>query len=347
MTPKTFSKKLLAWYDQYGRHDLPWRKNISSYRVWISEIMLQQTQVQTVIPYFQRFMRRFPSIKALAEADQNEVLHFWSGLGYYARARNLHQSAKILLSQYRSKFPNNVEDIQSLPGIGKSTAGAIAAISMKQKTAILEGNVKRILARFYAVEGWPGKTDVVKQLWTYAETLTPAERSDDYTQAIMDLGAMVCTPRQPLCLQCPVKSGCAAFKENTQDCYPSPKPHKKIPTRKTVWLVIQNNNKDILLLQKPQQGLWGGLWVFPECTPGINEVQWCQQELGLQVEMKEQLQGFRHTFSHYHLEVSPILLECVSNQNRVMDNANKLWYKTNKPLNIGLASPVKELLAQL
>jgi A/G-specific adenine glycosylase len=309
--------------------------------------MLQQTQVQTVIPYFLRFMSRFPSIKSLAEADQNEVLHYWSGLGYYARARNLHQTAKILVNHHRGQFPKQPEDIQQLPGIGKSTAAAIAAISMKQQSAILEGNVKRILARFYAIEGWPGKTDVTKQLWAFAEALTPAERSDDYTQAIMDLGAMVCTPRQPLCLQCPVKNGCKAFKENAQDCYPSPKPHKTIPTKKTLWLLIQNSRKDLLLLQNPQHGLWGGLWVFPECPPNTDVIKWCHKELGLKVEKTEQLQGFRHTFSHYHLEVSPILLQCVSTQSRVMDNACKLWYKPNKPLNIGLASPVKQLITQI
>jgi A/G-specific adenine glycosylase len=231
VNPQKFTQYVLAWFQQHGRKNLPWQHKISPYRVWVSEIMLQQTQVQTVIPYFKRFMQRFLRIADLANAAEDEVLHLWTGLGYYARARHLHKTAKIIQQQFKGKFPRDLATLQTLPGIGRSTAGAILAIAMHQPAAILDGNVKRVLSRVHAIAGWPGQPEVAAQLWQYAEQYTPQQLTAEYTQAMMDIGALICTRTKPQCTICPLQKICLAHQANNETAYPSKKPAKKLPIR--------------------------------------------------------------------------------------------------------------------
>ncbi len=257
MTPTDFQQNILTWFDQHGRKDLPWQKDISPYRVWLSEIMLQQTQVTTVIPYFNAFIEKFPDINTLANAPLDEVLHLWSGLGYYARARNLHKTAQLIAEL--GYFPDSLEALNKLPGIGLSTAGAILSIAFNKSHPILDGNVKRVLTRFKAVSGWSGDSGVNKQLWAISAQLTPKQRVADYTQAIMDLGATLCTRNKPKCDACPIKSFCIAKLTDTVALFPAPKPTKFIPTKKLTLLLLRNIDHSILLEKRPPTGIWGGL----------------------------------------------------------------------------------------
>jgi A/G-specific adenine glycosylase len=253
MRAEQFSTAVLEWFDRHGRHDLPWQQGINPYRVWVSEIMLQQTQVSTVLNYFDRFMAALPTVEALAEAPEDEVLHLWTGLGYYTRARNLQKTAKIVVSQYGGEFPRDVEKLVDLPGIGLSTAGAIASISMGLRAPILDGNVKRVLARFTAQEGYPGEPKVAKQLWANAERFTPHDRVNAYTQAMMDLGATLCTRSKPSCLLCPLEKGCEAHMLGLETRYPIPKPRKAIPQKRTLMPMLANGDGAILALSSPVQ----------------------------------------------------------------------------------------------
>ena len=339
-----FAEELLAWFDQYGRKDLPWQLDITPYRVWVSEIMLQQTQVSTVIPYFQQFMTRFPTVQELAHASLDEVLHLWTGLGYYSRARNLHQTAITVCDEWHGQFPDSIEQLMSLPGIGRSTAGAILAIAFKQQAPILDGNVKRVLARYFAIPGWPGKTHTSKTLWQAATDCTPAKRIADYTQAIMDLGATVCTRSRPDCESCPLQRNCSARNQGTQLDYPGKKPKKELPVRKTWFAIYQNPRGEVLLEQRPANGLWGGLWVFPECpadednNPILNHPE--------HIVATEIWHTRRHTFSHFHLDYTPLLIK-TSDAPGVMDSAGLIWYNPTNPQKIGTAAPVKKLLDAL
>ena len=261
---KLFSQSVLTWFDKHGRKHLPWQQNITPYRVWLSEIMLQQTQVATVIPYFERFTAQFPDVHSLAIAPIDQVLHLWTGLGYYARARNLHRCAQTVVAQYDGEFPSTVKTLCELTGIGRSTAGAIVSIAFQQRAAILDGNVKRVLARYHAVEGWPGQTETLNQLWEIAEQYTPDKRANDYTQAMMDMGATLCMRTKPSCERCPLQSGCIAYAQGAQNRYPSKKPKKDIPVKSVQLLMLRDPAGDILLQQRPPQGIWGGLWSFPE-----------------------------------------------------------------------------------
>jgi A/G-specific adenine glycosylase len=345
-----FALRLLAWFDQYGRKDLPWQQAITPYRVWVSEIMLQQTQVNTVIPYYQRFMESFPTVNHLAQAPQDQVLHHWTGLGYYARARNLHKTAQTVVSDYNGKFPDTVEQLETLPGIGRSTAGAICAIAHRKQATILDGNVKRVLARHRAIPGWPGQTDISKQLWQLAEQYTPNERIADYTQAIMDLGATLCTRTKPRCSECPLSNDCNALKAGNPTDYPGKKPKKVQPVRQSLFLIIRNPQGEVLLEQRPANGLWGGLWVFPQCDDKHDIPQRCEQ-LGCRAEHWQCLPTQRHTFSHFHLDYQPVLIEGqpLNNQQQrsIMDSNSVVWYNPNSPLTVGTAQPVKQLLEQL
>ncbi len=341
-----FSDALLNWFERHGRHDLPWQQPRSAYRVWLSEIMLQQTQVRTVIPYFERFMDTFPDIKGLADATLDEVLHLWTGLGYYARARNLHKAAIQIRDQHQSSFPENFDDVLALPGIGRSTAGAILSQAFEKRFAILDGNVKRVLTRHNAIAGWPGKKQIESQLWELAEQLTPDTRSADYTQAIMDLGATVCTRTKPDCTNCPLHSSCIAFKQGNPTAYPTSKPKKKIPVRATRMLLlyrVENEQNTLLLEQRPPAGIWGGLWSFPECPKDETSLKnWCHNNLQLSISQQKQLPVIRHTFSHFHLDITPVLAraEVVG----IMDSAKHIWYNTAQPDARGLPAPVKQLL---
>lgn len=344
---KNFSNRVLKWFDQYGRKDLPWQKNITPYRVWVSEIMLQQTQVNTVIPYFERFMSRFPDIKALAKADQDEVLHLWTGLGYYSRARNLHHCAQIILHEFNAVFPDTLDELMKLPGIGRSTAGAILAISMSKPTSILDGNVKRVLCRYHGVEGWPGEKQNEKQLWDYADTHMPKKRAAEYTQAMMDLGAMICTRRLPKCTLCPLKTDCKAHHDNTMHLIPAPKPRKTLPVKNTLMLIITNTKNEILLQQRGQTGLWGGLWCFPECENEKEIPNIINEHFAILHFEKTPLIAFRHTFSHFHLDIVPYHIQLKEIPNVVMEDTNTIWYNIKAPQKIGMSAPVKRLLHQM
>lgn len=341
-----FTQKVLDWFKKHGRKDLPWQQDITPYRVWVSEIMLQQTQVQTVIPYFEKFIARFPRISDLAKAKEDDVLHLWTGLGYYARARNLHKTAKIIHHQYQDKFPDNLFEIQQLPGIGKSTAGAILAIAMQKNAAILDGNVKRVLARTHAISGWPGVPAVADQLWRLAEKYTPKKNVAAYTQAMMDIGAMICTRTKPLCLKCPLSLLCLARQNDEIMLFPGKQPTKKIPERSIKLLLLCNQNNEVLLIKRPAKGIWGGLWSFPECAENHNIKDWLRENYSWRIQKYDQWSVFRHTFTHFHLDITPIFIQLKSST-KMTPQAHEIWYNVKRPQNLGLAAPVKQLLGQL
>lgn len=342
-----FASRLLEWHDKCGRKDLPWQQEATLYRVWISEIMLQQTQVATVIPYYLRFIQRFPDVATLAGAAQNEVLALWSGLGYYSRARNLLKAARVVQEQYAGNFPDRIDEVMALPGIGRSTAGAILSLAMNQCHPILDGNVKRVLARYHAVDGWPGKKMVENRLWQLAESHTPTTQNARYTQAIMDLGATVCSRSRPDCGCCPLEHGCRARREGTTGHYPAPKPPRSLPVRESTFLIIANNAGEILLQQRPPSGIWGGLWSFPECPAERDPEQWCEQVFGVVCALRARWPETRHTFSHFHLDIQPLYIEVNGvGAGKVMEGGTALWYKTESFEQLGLPAPVKRLLAR-
>lgn len=352
-----FSKPLLEWFKQHGRHDLPWQHPRDAYRVWLSEIMLQQTQVQTVIPYFERFIAEFKTIKALAKASEDEVLHLWTGLGYYARARNLHKAAQVIMAEHNGVFPQHYEHILALPGIGPSTAAAILAQAFDQPHAILDGNVKRVLSRYYAISGWPGEKKIENQLWQLSRQLTPNHSAADYTQAIMDLGASLCSRRKPQCENCPVQTHCVAFKQGNMQDYPTSKKRRQLPVKQTTMLLLQNKQGEVLLQQRPAQGIWGSLWSLPEIPPEQNNpddiARISQQQYGCTLESSKNLAAFRHTFSHFHLDIQPLSCKVSTHTHCVMDSDRLVWYKC-EPLDTqansnkrGLPAPVKKLLDNL
>lgn len=343
----SFSTAILAWYDNFGRKELPWQQNKTLYKVWLSEIMLQQTQVATVIPYFKRFIQRFPTISDLANAKQDEVLHLWTGLGYYARARNLHKAAQIVASDYNGQFPQHFDAVHALPGIGRSTAAAILSSVLNQPYAILDGNVKRTLARCFAVEGWPGKKQVENQLWDIAEKYTPTSHVDNYNQAMMDMGALICTRSKPKCTLCPIEEFCLAKRQNRQLDFPGKKPKKEKPVRET-WFVILSYQDQVWLEQRPQSGIWGGLYSFPEHSSDAIEEQLDKKSVQQNMIVDQQkLIAFRHTFSHYHLDITPILVKLDQQPCQIMEGYQGLWYNISQPEEIGLAAPVKQLLESL
>lgn len=344
-----FSQQLLAWFDKHGRKDLPWQQNPTPYRVWISEIMLQQTQVATVIPYYHRFMEQFPDLEQLAEAPLDDVLSHWSGLGYYARARNLHKAAQQVEKQHAGKLPCNQEALESLPGIGRSTAGAILSIACGKMATILDGNVKRVLTRYYAIAGWPGQSAVSKKLWQVAEQCTPSERVADYTQAIMDLGATLCTRASPECAQCPLRLDCKALKQGQPKAFPTPKPRKQRPIKTRHFLIIENPQKQILLTRRPPTGIWGGLWSLPELEDSQQLDNYLQTNYQLSIHEKEVWPTFKHQFSHFELKIMPIYVQVESTPTMLKDMASQamVWYNTRHPPPGGLPAPVAKLLQML
>jgi len=345
MKAEVFQLKLLQWFDQFGRHDLPWQHPTTAYRVWISEVMLQQTQVTTVIPYFNKFIKKYPTIDDLANASIDEVLSLWAGLGYYARARNLHKAAGII--QKKGKFPETLAGLMELPGIGKSTAGAILSIVFAQSEPILDGNVRRVLSRFKAIEGWTGGSAVNKQLWDISRYYTPQERVAHYTQAIMDLGATVCTRTKPQCEQCPLQSGCIALQQGRVQELPTPKISKKIPVKQSIFVVAINNKQEILLEKRAPIGIWGGLWSVPELDNKYDLDAWCTH-YGLVVSEIHPLAQRRHTFSHYHLDYVPLLVYIDKNPiNNVLEAGKLLWYKHLQTKDTALPAPVKQLFDEL
>ena len=342
-----FPERVLAWYDEHGRKDLPWQLDISPYRVWVSEIMLQQTQVTTVIPYFERFMRRFPTVDVLAEAPLDDVLHHWSGLGYYARARNLHRAAIQVHAEYGGVFPEQVEQLEALPGIGRSTAGAVVSLSMQQWAPILDGNVKRVLARHHAIDGWSGQSAVLKRLWQLAETHTPRDRVNHYNQAMMDLGATLCTRSRPRCDDCPVNASCLAKSQGDWKSYPGKKPRKALPERRVQMLLLRNASGEVLLQQRPPQGIWGGLWGFPELPVSDDPLLWCREQALGEARFVCDLPKRRHTFSHFHLDIEPREILLAEPGCGVLEGGQWVWYNPRQPDARGLAAPVARLLEEL
>ena len=356
--PEAFAAAVLAWFDQYGRKDLPWQQQRTPYRVWVSEIMLQQTQVATVIPYFERFMARFPTLADLATAKLDEVLKLWSGLGYYARGRNLHRAAQIIRDEHGGVFPENFEQVSQLPGIGRSTAGAILSLSLNQHHAILDGNVKRVLARCFAIEGWPGETAVAKQLWSLSEQLTPPQRVADFNQAMMDLGAGLCTRSKPRCDDCPLRQQlaqpCQAYARDAVKNFPGKKAKKTTPVRKTKMLLLTNERGEVLLQRRPPAGIWGGLLSLPELPHELEVEQWGRDKLGVNIQEQTRWPELRHTFSHFHLDITPVIA-IISAKNvsakksprasGVREAADWVWQQGTETHG-GLPAPVSRLLEQ-
>jgi A/G-specific adenine glycosylase len=343
----SFSTRVLRWYDRHGRHDLPWQQQRTPYRLWIAEVMLQQTQVSTVIPYYQRFMQAFPDLSDLAEAALDHVLEHWAGLGYYSRARNLHKAARLIAREHGGHFPLVFEDLMALPGIGRSTAGAILAQALDQRHAILDGNVKRVLCRYHAVAGWPGKTAVQNQLWQHAERYTPTRRVAEYTQAIMDLGATLCTRSSPRCGQCPLQTDCAAFLDGTVKHYPAPRPRKQLPVKTARLLILTDAATGRIMLEKrPPTGIWGGLWSLPEVSLGDNVDMVCQQRWGLSVLTNEDCAPFRHTFSHYHFEITPCKVSVAAGEKEVKEHGNITWCISLDAQKRALAAPVARIISR-
>lgn len=343
MTPEDFQHALLDWFDRAGRKHLPWQQDPTPYRVWISEIMLQQTQVATVIPYYERFLADFPELARLAEADLAAVLQHWAGLGYYARGRNLHRAAQLAVQRHGGELPNRLADLTELPGIGRSTAGAILSMGFGIRAPILDGNVKRVLARHAGIEGWPGQSAVTKRLWEQADRRTPADRVGNYTQAIMDLGATVCTPRRPDCPACPVKAGCHAYRTGSTETLPTPSPRKALPIKTCYLLALQDPENRFYLERRPGTGIWGGLWSLPE-FPGRNELEhWCQAR-GIDPAGLETLAPGRHTFSHFRLDYIP-LTGRIARIHRIEDGSSGDW--RNPGTDTALPAPIRRLLQQI
>ncbi|MFA6121410.1 MAG: A/G-specific adenine glycosylase [Sideroxydans sp.] len=369
----SFASRLTVWQRAHGRHDLPWQvqggtlmrehskseevpptsllpqtagfaSNVSeadAYRVWLSEIMLQQTQVATVIPYFQRFITAFPTITVLAAASEDEVLAHWSGLGYYARGRNLHKAARLIVERFNGQFPSNFDDIIALPGIGRSTAAAVCALAFHQHRAILDGNVKRVLARHRGIEGWAGNKRVEERLWQEADVLLPNDDVAIYTQSLMDMGATVCTRSRPKCVLCPVQADCIALQTDRINTLPTSRPKKVVPERRATFLLLMHGN-DILLEKRPSSGIWGGLWCPPQFDGEDAARDWFLQS-GMQASDGEKLEPFTHTFTHFKLHITPLKIQLERKPVRAMQ-AGSVWLDVGEALGAAIPTPVRAML---
>ncbi|MBD0412787.1 A/G-specific adenine glycosylase [Pseudoalteromonas distincta] len=338
-----FSNQVVDWYHLHGRKTLPWQLGKTPYKVWVSEVMLQQTQVITVIPYFEKFMQSFPDIIALADADEDLVLHHWTGLGYYARARNLHKTAKIVRDKYQGEFPKTLDEVMDLPGIGRSTAGAVLSLSLGQHHPILDGNVKRVLARYFMIEGWYGVKKVENQLWHLSEQLTPKDNVTEFNQAMMDLGSSVCSRSRFDCEACPLNSGCGAFNAGKVKEFPHSKPKKAVPKKSCHQLIIQCGDK-VLMEKRPNSGIWGGLFGFFEFNE-YEELQIFLAQQGLEASLVE-LEAFIHVFSHFELRINPYVLN-VKKTPDVVNDKQLIWYPLDQSIEVGLAAPTKKLVKQI
>ena len=336
-----FAKRLLDWFDLNGRKNLPWQSEITPYRVWVSEIMLQQTQVATVIAYYERFMQRFPDVTSLARASTDEVLHLWTGLGYYARGRNLHKAAKLIVDQYNGRFPEDQQRLEALPGIGPSTAGAVRAIAMQQRGVILDGNVKRVLARFHAVTGHYSEASVNKLLWQRAEEHTPTKRVDHYTQAIMDLGATLCVRSKPDCQACPLRRRCQALAEDRVQELPTKKKAAAKPIRQARFFVLRLPDNRVLLEQRQPSGLWGGLWNPPERGVEVSIEAFLRHQGVAQQDVIATQNGerFRHTFSHFHLDIEPVYID-LKRQPQMLQETNQRWVAADRLNQPAVLAPI-------
>jgi len=339
---KSFADLLIAWHAKSGRHHLPWQKSKDPYAVWVSEIMLQQTQVTTVIDYYNRFMKKFPSIKTLAHADEEEVMQLWSGLGYYRRARFLHEGAQMIMQEMGGHFPSDFDIMMKIPGIGRSTAGAIAAFSFNQKKAILDGNVKRVLARYFLINQWTGLPKIEKKLWGDAESLLPHKNIAIYTQALMDLGATVCN-KKPLCDTCPLNKTCLAFQRNKVHLVPVPRPLKKIPTESTHMVLIKHHD-EVLLIKRPQGGIWGGLWSLPQYeNKSMPAKVWVKKHFGLETSLIQKDLKASTTFTHCKLDITYNVLEAKSQHAKLPHT----WLTLNSLEGAAIPSIIKKILLKL
>ncbi|TAK91522.1 MAG: A/G-specific adenine glycosylase [Burkholderiaceae bacterium] len=355
----TFSAAVISWQQQHGRHHLPWQKTRDPYRIWLSEIMLQQTQVSTVIPYFEKFIARFPDVCSLAQASSDEVMALWSGLGYYARARNLHRCAQVICSEHGGRFPQRAETIATLPGIGRSTAAAIAAFAFGERTAILDGNVKRVLCRYFGVEGFPSQSMVEKKLWVLAEQQLPSRNIETYTQGLMDLGATLCLRSQPACPRCPLQETCIAHRSQRTITLPTPRPARAQPQRYALMLVLCHG-PDVLLEKRPASGIWGGLWSLPQLDLNADEFPSGIAHTPLQLRIIERLErcglraedvariternAFTHTFTHFKLHALPVQI-VLQNRPAALERSGRLWLALSALDDTGLPAPVRRLLA--
>ena len=340
-----FARKLDRWQARHGRHDLPWQGTRDAYRIWLSEVMLQQTQVSTVISYYERFLARFPDIGSLADAALDDVLTLWSGLGYYSRARNLHAAAQAVVERHGGRFPRTREALASLPGIGRSTAAAIAVFAFGKREAILDGNVKRVLSRQFAVRGYPGDARVEARLWALAESQVPAKNVERYTQALMDLGAGVCTRARPACGNCPVSRSCKALAQGRTAAYPSPRPRKPVPERKTAMLLLLRHG-ELLLEKRPPAGIWGGLWCLPEMPANAVPRDYCARRFGVEIAAARRLPLLRHGFTHFTLTIAPVVCR-VSTVTPPLAEPGRIWLGHEEAAQAAVPAPVRKLLLQL
>ncbi|MEI7429900.1 MAG: A/G-specific adenine glycosylase [Betaproteobacteria bacterium] len=343
MSSIIFSEQLIAWQKSHGRHDLPWQKTQDAYCIWLSEIMLQQTQVSTVIPYYQRFIDRFPTVGALANAPLDSVLELWAGLGYYARARNLHRCAQVIVNDFGGQFPQSPEVIDSLPGIGRSTAAAISAFAFGTRAAILDGNVKRVLARCFGIDGFPGASAIEREMWLLAESLLPSTEIEAYTQGLMDLGSTVCTRRRPFCHACPMYEHCIARREGRQHLLPVARPKKVLPEREADYLLL-TDGQQVLLERRPPAGIWGGLLTLPE--GGVAEARELARRYGCRLLEMQSLKPLKHTFSHFHLHIQTLLCSVEINS-RLVAEAGWQWLDYEEIETAAVPTPVRKLLRMM
>jgi A/G-specific adenine glycosylase len=342
-----FARRLLRWYDRHGRHDLPWQHPRTPYRAWVSEVMLQQTQVATVIPYFERFMQALPDIPTLAAAPEDQVMALWSGLGYYRRARHLHAAAQQCVTQHGGELPRDFDALAALPGLGRSTAAAILAQAHGQRHAILDGNVKRVLARFHGVRGWPGERKVEQALWSLAEAHTPSTRTADYTQAIMDLGATVCTRATPRCAECPQSAECIACRDGLTSAIPAPRPARALPEKHVVFVILRDELDRVLLQRRPPQGVWPRLWSLPEADDAEAAAMLAAHLAQLDRATVATLPAVKHTFTHFRLQAEPLEWRGARASVRLADDPDSRWCTPGEFARLGIPAPVRKLLQDL
>lgn len=335
-----FGDLVIAWYHKHGRKHLPWQQNKNLYKTWLSEVMLQQTQVTTVIPYFERFTTRFPTLESLAAADEDEVLQLWTGLGYYARARNLLKAAKTMVAEYNG-FPEDFDQVLALPGIGRSTAGAILSLTKQQAYAILDGNVKRVLCRYFAIKTWSGEKKTQDKLWQLSETVTPAQGVAYFNQAMMDLGAGICTRSKPKCDICPLVDSCQAYKQSLTTQLPVSKPKKDKPVKQTYMLALKHK-ESVLLAKRPSTGIWGGLYTLPESERKLS-LEEIEQLFSVKVKAIAPKSEFRHTFTHFHLDVTPIEIEVEQIISSIRDTS-EVWFQLKSDAEFGMSVPTQKIL---
>lgn len=339
-----FAARLVAWHGDFGRHDLPWQNTSDAYRVWLSEIMLQQTQVSTATPYYLRFLDRFPTLSILASAPVEDVMALWSGLGYYARARNLHACAQSVMRDHGGQFPRSPTALAELPGIGRSTANSIATVCFDAQAPVLDGNVKRVFCRHFGVDGFPGSAPVDKQLWALAERHMPRRDGGIYNQALMDLGASTCGRRKPSCTDCPVAQSCTALASGRTAELPATKPRKAVPRRAATLLVIFDDAGRVMLETRPPVGIWGGMQSLPELPAGGNAAAWINQRLGIAASAVLPVPTFTHIFSHFRLDITPLLCRIASS--RVVADGGTQWFDAAQADAAALPAPVRRILAE-